>query len=128
MKKTTFLYILFLLNGWSCSQSSPPVEQDVKKKLTEKHQEFHPNGSIKIKGDIVNDLKQGKWESFYENGSKWSESNYLFGKRNGIYKSFYPNGTLKIYGSYENDIKKGMWFFYREDGQFEKEINFNKKN
>lgn len=124
MKKLTLVLTLLYLVFYSCSQPSQGIEEQVATKLTEKHQEFHPNGTLKIKGDIVNNLKQGKWESFYENGVKWSESTYLFGKRNGIYKSFYPNGRLKIHGMYENDEKFGNWFFYNENGEFEKEIDF----
>ncbi len=123
MKKQTLICTLILFSLLSCE--SRESESKETKHLTEKHVELHPNGKVKIKGDIVKDLKQGKWESFYENGIKWSESNYLFGKRNGPYKVFYPNGKLKIHGGYENDKKKGVWFFYNENGQFQKEINFN---
>ncbi len=94
---------------------------------TEKHIEYHPNGKVKLQGDLVKGIRQNTWVSFYENGNNWSESNYLFGKKNGIYKLFYPNGILKVHGVYENDVKKGVWFFYRENGQFEKEIDFNKE-
>ena len=127
MKKITIIITLLLLAICSCSEEKQPIPEILKNEITEKHQEFYPNGKVKIKGDIVKDLKQGKWESFYENGTKWSESNYLFGKRNGIYKTFYPNGALKIHGVYENEKKIGLWFFYAENGKFEKEINFDKK-
>lgn len=126
--KRLTLLILGVLTICSCYEQNKPIQEKVETEITEKHQEFHPNGKIKIKGDVVKNLKQGKWESFYENGAKWSESNYLFGRRNGLYKTFYPNGKLKIHGSYENDQKSGIWFFYTEEGKFEKEIDFNTNN
>lgn len=128
MKILTHVVTLLFLANCSSSEQTRPISNKPNTKLTEKHIEFHPNGKIKIKGDIVKDLKQGKWEAFYENGVKWSESNYLFGKRNGTYKVFYPNGKLKIHGAYENEVKTGVWFFYTENGQFEKEIDFTKNN
>ncbi|MEN8928247.1 MAG: hypothetical protein ABF242_04255 [Flavobacteriales bacterium] len=94
---------------------------------TGKHIEKYPNGAIKIKGDMVKGQRQGLWESFYENGVKWSESTYLFGVRQGPYKIFYPDGKLKILGAYQNEEKSGIWYFYNEKGKFEKEIDFDEK-
>ncbi|MDG1176614.1 MAG: hypothetical protein P8N07_12595 [Flavobacteriales bacterium] len=124
MSKFTILLISLLL--FNCSEY-----QDVEKNkgqrinITEKHLEYHENGNVKVKGDLVKGIRQNTWYSFYENGNSWSESNYLFGKKNGIYKLFYSNGNLKVHGVYENNIKTGVWFFYLENGQFEKEIDFN---
>jgi len=126
LKSSLFIIVLLIL---SCTEpqdiNDSTTELDVK---TEKHIEYHANGKVKLKGDLVKGIRQNKWVSFYENGNNWSESNYLFGKKDGIYKLFYPNGTLKVHGVYENDKKKGVWFFYNENGQFEKEIDFNKED
>ncbi len=125
MKKAS-LILAFLMMLVACNDGKiKELKKDEPK--TEKHIETYPNGQVKIRGNLVKGIRQGKWEAFYENGVKWSESNYLFGKRNGIYKVFYPNGRLKIHGVYENETKVDVWFFYRENGQFEKEVNFNKK-
>lgn len=127
--KTNILLIISVFYLVNCDQKSSlnnnHTHIEARRLQTLKHVEKYPNGTIKIKGDLVKSIRQGKWEAFYENGVPWSESNYLNGKRNGIYKSFYPNGNLKIHGVYENDKKVDVWFFYLENGKFEKEIDFN---
>ena len=125
-----FFVILFFF-FISCQEKSltnkniiTKIEQETK---TGEFIEKYDNGTIKIKGDLVKGLRQGLWESFFENGVKWSESTYLFGIREGAYKIFYPNGKLKIHGAYKNEKKSGIWYFYNENGQFEKEIDFDEK-
>ena len=124
MYKVLFLTLLF----FSCMDGSKIVQEkkvEIKPEIgAEIYIEKHKNGQVKIKGNLVNKLRQGKWESFYENGSKWSESVYLFGKRNGISKGFYSNGNLKFHGTYRDEKKVGIWFFYLENGKFEKEVDF----
>ena len=119
IKFFTITCTFFLTISYSCKGKT---QQTVKKPAknntsTYKNVENYPNGNLKIKGDIVNGIKQGKWESFYENGNKWSECTYVFGKRNGIYKTFYPNGNLKMHGVYQEDKKVDVWFFYLENGK-----------
>lgn len=129
-QKWTLFFMLFFLI--SCQEKNINLNNDIseikQETKTGKSVEKYPNGIIKIKGDLVKGLRQGLWESYYENGVKWSESNYLFGLRNGTYKIFYPNGRLKIHGAYKNEKKSGIWYFYNEKGEFEKEIDFDKNN
>lgn len=119
----------FLISiGYSCKpekkQNKEPVT--IKKSNTYRNIEKYPNGNIKIEGDIVNGIRQGNWISYYENGNKWSECDYDFGEKNGIYRTFYPNGNPKIHGIYKKNKKVDVWFFYNEKGQFEKEVDFTK--
>jgi antitoxin component YwqK of YwqJK toxin-antitoxin module len=123
--------ILFSLLVLSCRESKNDIS--IPNVQTEKIEtgvfiEKYSNGNIKIKGNLVKNIRQGVWESFYENGVKWSESKYLNGERNGISKALYSNGNIKIYGSYRKGKKVGVWFFYLENGKFEKEVNFDKKD
>ncbi len=71
-----------------------------------------------------NDIRNGYYESHYDNGQLWSTSEYKHGKRHGKTTSYYPNGKLRYMGFYKDNKKSGQWFFYREDGSFEKEINY----
>lgn len=121
-----FILILVPVFFINCNNSQTLNENEIQEVAkTEKFMEYHPNGKIKIQGDIVKGIRQNTWKSFYENGNNWSETTYLFGARNGIYKLFYPNGNLKVHGVYENDKKIGIWYFYNENGQFEKELDYN---
>lgn len=79
--------------------------------------EYHPNGNIKMEGRLNDEgQRQGLWIAYYENGTKWSESYYVDGIRDGHSLSFYPNGRIRYVGEYKNDVKVGTWKFYNEDG------------
>jgi antitoxin component YwqK of YwqJK toxin-antitoxin module len=87
--------------------------------------EYHPNGAVKMKGMLdENGERNGLWVSFYDNGTKWSESYYINGKRHGHSITFFPNGQIRYIGEYLNDEKTGSWKFYTEDGILQKEENF----
>lgn len=131
LKLTTIFLLFFLFN---CQDKNATYKNNIteikQETTTGKSVENYSNGAVKIKGYLVKGLRQGFWESFYENGVKWSESNYLFGVREGAYKIFYPNGRIKIHGAYKKEKKSGIWYFYNKEGKFEKEIDFdeNKTN
>jgi len=97
---------------------------------------------------VKDNAKQGKYVGFYEDGSKFEESNYvdnvLHGNRTLFYKngdvkakenhvkgtfagkfvSFHNNGKIWEEGSYSNDAMNGEWKFYREDGSLKEVVNF----
>lgn len=79
--------------------------------------EYHPNGNIKMEGKLNdNGRREGLWIAYYENGTKWSESYYVDGLRDGHNLSFYPNGRIRYIGEYKQDVKVGTWKFYNDDG------------
>lgn len=124
-------FILFLsfsiLLSCSNKNSTEITEQKAESTEAEIYTELHPNGQIKIKGNLIKNTRQGKWVSYYQDGKTWSETTYLDGKKNGETKSFYPNGNLRFLGHYKDDKKTAQWFFYNENGQFEKEVDFTNK-
>jgi len=87
--------------------------------------EYYPSGKLKMKGfynEQVN--RDGLWISYYEEGSKWSESYYVDGKRDGHSLTFFPNGEIRYIGEYKNDEKKGSWKFYNEQGALIREEKY----
>ena len=93
--------------------------------LKKDYQEFYPTGELKIHGDYdENEARQGLWISYYENGKKWSESNYSHGVKAGHSITFFPNGRVRYVGEYANDKQVGNWTFYDEDGKVVKEENY----
>ena len=72
----------------------------------------------------ANGNRDGLWISYYENGTKWSESYYDDGSREGHSLSFFPSGQTRYIGEYKNDKKIGVWKFYDEDGELFKEETF----
>ncbi len=70
------------------------------------------------------DARNGLWLSYYENGSKWSESMYVHGKKNGHSVTFFPNGKIRYIGEYKDDEKSGNWRFFDEVGLLVSEENY----
>ena len=50
----------------------------MKKLLTSLHQEFYDNGQLKIEGNYVNSLKDGKWTYYYKSGNIKKEEFYTY--------------------------------------------------
>lgn len=81
------------------------------------HKEYHISGGLKIDGQYdLNSARTGLWISYYENGSKWSESYYVDGVQDGHSLTFYPNGKVRYIGEYKQGERIGEWKFYDEEG------------
>lgn len=82
-----------------------------------KYTELHENGAVKIEGmNDGNGLRTGIWTSYYPDGTKWSESHYIKGMKEGHSVTFYENGQKRYIGEYKNDKQVGEWIFYDEEG------------
>jgi|WetSurMetagenome_2_1015567.scaffolds.fasta_scaffold28941_2 uncharacterized protein len=68
------------------------------------------------KGKYVGDLKDGKWQSFYSDGTLKYEGNYIQGNPDGEHKFYYPNGKLKETNYYIMGISEKSWKKYDENG------------
>ncbi len=123
----------------------------INKKREDKWLYYHLNSTEIMtlefyKNDLLNGLKQ----VFYKNGKLAEESNYILGKKEGIYKKYTENGVVLeeviyknderngavIYrnldnqiitkGFYVNDVKRGVWTTY-ENGKVIKEEKITSK-
>lgn len=56
---------------------------------------FYPSGSVKEKGALWKEKRNGKWERFYENGSPYISSYYDNNNRTGWWEILYPDGNKK---------------------------------
>jgi len=74
--------------------------------------EYHPDGTVKLKGKTQNGKRIGKWEAYYPSGYKWSEAIYRNGQREGDAITYYPNGMMRYQGRYYDNEKTGIWMFY----------------
>lgn len=114
------IYVFFAILLASCAapeEEKKAVEQSVKVESIEKDVvEYHDNGMIKIRGKELNGKRVGKWESFYDNGYKWSENHYKDGYRDGPTVAYFKNGMMRYDGRYYNDERAGMWQFYDSTG------------
>jgi antitoxin component YwqK of YwqJK toxin-antitoxin module len=80
----------------------------------------YPTGGVQVKGQMLNNEREGLWTAYYKNSVKQSESTYQSGVLHGRTASFYSNGQVRYIGYFLGGEKDGKWDFYNEDGQFEK--------
>ncbi|MBI3134639.1 MAG: hypothetical protein HYZ14_08215 [Bacteroidetes bacterium] len=141
--KYFFIPALLLLAACSADgeEKTPELETNVEQVISEpdhkspngsntgikpgEYFEYYPSGGVKIRGfhnDKLN--REGLWISYYEEGTKWSESYYKDGKRDGHSLTFYPNGEIRYVGEYKNDQKTGTWTFYNQVGTITKEEKY----
>jgi antitoxin component YwqK of YwqJK toxin-antitoxin module len=60
--------------------------------------------------------------TFFQNGLKKNESNYLYNQKNGIERYYYRDGQLKIEGQYKLGKENGVFTYYFPDGSIETQI------
>jgi antitoxin component YwqK of YwqJK toxin-antitoxin module len=85
---------------------------------------YYRSGSVKMEGNKIDDKREGRWMSFFENGNPWSETHFQNGLKHGPTTVWFPHGIKYYEGQYENDRSVGTWKFFNEDGEFIKEENF----
>ncbi|MDR1181213.1 MAG: hypothetical protein LBL13_04480 [Bacteroidales bacterium] len=97
------------------------------RKILYKETYYFPGEKKYISGTYNNTKERsGVWTSWYENGEKNSEQNYVNGKEDGIYRVWHPNGKPYIKGEYEMGEKTGMWSFHDSLGKVINEVSFEK--
>ncbi|MBL7858415.1 MAG: toxin-antitoxin system YwqK family antitoxin [Cyclobacteriaceae bacterium] len=79
------------------------------------YREYYASGKLKVKGRLVNEKKEGKWEYYFEDGKREGECEFVNGK--GTYFGYFPNGNLQTKGTLEDDLKTGTWEIYEMDGK-----------
>lgn len=98
-------------------------ERDGQKQLY-KLEEFYDDGVKRVEGYYRNDQRDGRWNSWHDNGKIWSVARYKEGQLHGKQTVYYPNGKKFYEGRFENGIRKGVWKFWNEDGALESEKTY----
>lgn len=104
----------------SIAETTETKEETGKLKLDKS---LYPNGELKMEGNSLNGIKEGKWTSWYESGTIWSETHFENGKRNGSTATWYSNGRKRYEGFYKDDKESGKWTYWDENGNLIKEVN-----
>jgi antitoxin component YwqK of YwqJK toxin-antitoxin module len=86
-------------------------------KLQGKVRNYYPSGRVSEEIEWANNVKQGDWKQFYDNGVPRLSSHYENGLLNGSYEVYFGNGKIKIRGSHLKDRIHGTWSYFDEDGK-----------
>ena len=77
---------------------------------------YHPNGQLKIIGDMSVGKKVGNWVEYYMNGIKKSEGQFTKGERDGLWVYYFLNANIKEKQFYIEGNKDGLWEKFEVDG------------
>ncbi|MDA3944328.1 MAG: hypothetical protein PF694_12410 [Bacteroidetes bacterium] len=94
-------------------------------KVLVKEKQYYPSGTLSMEGSYKNDLREGEWKSWYEDGSLWSTGYFKSGKRHGEGIVYHPNGKKQIAGTYDEGQRTGLWLAWDEDGNVISEQRFD---
>jgi antitoxin component YwqK of YwqJK toxin-antitoxin module len=131
-KQILFITFLIFSTLSSCSSQSKKSDDTF-------YEEFHENGKLKFKVQLVNGKKEGVGKTYFDNGDLKIESHYKNDVLNGSYiqhfhgriikevtyqndtlngysKHYYPNEKLREEGNYKSGLSDGVWKEYQEDG------------
>ena len=84
---------------------------------------YYLEGMKHLDGPIVNDKRNGDFETYYKSGSLMSKGTFVDGIREGKATTYHENGMISYEGNYKNSKECGIWKFYNEEGKLLKEIN-----
>lgn len=88
---------------------------------------YHQNGKLKSKGVFDRTgLRTGVWNYYYEEGSIKESSRYEMDKANGKSESWYANGIRYSLSDYKDDAIDGVEFLYYYNGNPQSVITYKK--
>jgi hypothetical protein len=61
---------------------------------------YFADGTLQREGEYRGGKKHGLWLQYWPNGNKKSEATFVDGKYSGLYTSFHPNGKRQFQGYY----------------------------
>ncbi|MDR2038349.1 MAG: hypothetical protein LBQ60_10550 [Bacteroidales bacterium] len=73
-------------------------------------------GDVREEGNYVFGLKDGVWKTYYEDGKLYHRGNFIQGNPDGRHEFYYPDGTLKEEQYYVMGRRERNWKKYYENG------------
>ena len=70
------------------------------------------------------DMKNGKWEQFYEDSTLRLSSRHVMDEIHGQYRLYNRNKILILEGSYIKGSQDGEWKFYDQDGKLQRSLRY----
>lgn len=86
---------------------------------------YYPGKKKHVEGDIKNNLREGLWYAYFENGNVQTKAFYINGKEHGDYLLYHENGGIYQEGKYDNGICIDKLVIYDEKGKVIKTLIAN---
>jgi antitoxin component YwqK of YwqJK toxin-antitoxin module len=81
------------------------------------HEEYWPNGQLKVKTTMVKGVPNGPTQEYYDNGQLMYEADYVDGTPNGPYETYHYNGQPWFKTVINNRYASGPTEEYYPNGQ-----------
>lgn len=85
---------------------------------------FYENGQLKKICSYVDNLIDGEYKDYYDNGVLKTDSFYVLGKENCKFRSFYNNGQVECIIDLEDGKRCGQFLKYYKSGKLEDETYY----
>jgi len=133
-KYTFFAIAITLIGSCSCSRTTTISEvfedgstetYEVNKKDSIRNGKYTftgADGTVQSIGNFVNDLEDGEFVRYYEDGAIEEKVHYKAGEFHGAYEYFYKDGTLKQSCTYLQNKIEGILTNYYPDGKTKEEV------
>lgn len=80
---------------------------------------FYETGELKMKGKMVDQLKNGQWKYYHQNGKIYQMGSFKDDKETGLWKIYHENEALRQIGNFKEGKQDGQWLFYHDNGNKE---------
>ena len=77
---------------------------------------YHEDGSKMIVGQYHEGKQSGEWTMWYDNGQKKSIDHYKDGVQDGEHTGWYTNGKIAAIGIYKDGKREGVWKRWDPEG------------
>ena len=85
---------------------------------------WYENGQIKSEENYKDGKKEGKSTTWYQSGEILRENNYKNGKKEGKFTNWYENAQKKSEENYLDDKREGKSTWWHEDGLIKSDTNY----
>ncbi|MEM9326576.1 MAG: hypothetical protein AAGA85_13010 [Bacteroidota bacterium] len=86
---------------------------------TKVRRRYFENGALHTRMVLVDDVQNGPFVSYYEDGQMHVEGNFENGRPRGFYKQYYPSGIVQYFSE---SMGNGILLAYDSSGNLEYEI------
>ncbi len=120
---------LLALKHRTVSRKTPPQlfeeYSSIGKYKDGRYRSFYDDGSLRSEGTYNLDGKEGQWRTFSPNGKISAKEVYRDDQINGPANYYFDSGTLRLKGNWTAGMKTGAWRSYFRTSILESEVNWD---
>ncbi len=87
---------------------------------------YYPNGELEYVANFKNNLLDGDFMIYFEDGKLKEKGSFLMGKRNGVDTGYAKGGYVDVISHWENDFQNGLTDYYSKNGEIRELEHYTK--